>query len=111
MKYSTFPAECNNSEKSWTFLKIPGELISVFFSLITVIFGVIFALSVQALQGTIPDFELNAFRMGGEYIMMSFHFLYRYSYFGTDCSTKLILVLVGKSMHLSNLQVLVRHVR
>ena len=65
MKYSSVFDENNDDKKSVTTPSVPWELISVFFSLMTVIFWIASALAVQALRGSIPDLELNVFRMGG----------------------------------------------
>ena len=79
MKYLTKLSDTSTS--LWSVLSKQGELLSVFLSLLTVLCWITSALSVQALNRCVPEFELNAFRMGG----MFYYYIYKI------CTTSVVL--------------------
>ena len=50
-----------------------GELLSVFLTFLTVLCWIASALAVQALRGSVPDFQLNALRMAGSSFLLHIH--------------------------------------
>ncbi len=71
MKYTGTRVAAEATCSLWWSLPAQGELLSVFLTFLTVLCWISSALAVQALRGSVPDFQLNAFRMAGRSICFS----------------------------------------